>query len=96
MSLKKYVTGESRKKRCYTLVKWAHSITYYFISSIAAYLILKETTFLPTWMGGSGHYKETFRYLVNFDEANIYMKVFYIIQFGKHLGRFFHHSFIRS
>ncbi len=34
--------------------------------------------------------------MCNLDEGTVLMKIFYIIQFGKHLGRFFHHSFVRS
>jgi hypothetical protein len=50
---KKYV-GKARSKRSYTLVKWAYSLCYYFISSIAAYYLIKDTNFFPTWLGGSG------------------------------------------
>merc|ERR1711862_733648 len=36
------------------------------------------------------------RYINFFDEATFPMKVFYVLQFGKHLGRFFQHLFVRS
>lgn len=68
---------------------------YYAITSIAAYLILLETTYMPTWLGGDGYCADLTRYINSFDEANSYMNVFYLIQFGKHIGRFFHHVFIR-
>ena len=66
------------------------------MSSIAAYTILKDTSFMPTWLGGDGYCTDLTRYLHKLEEADIYMKVFYIIQFGKHIGRFIHHVFIRS
>lgn len=96
LSYERYKTEEQRKKRCYNLVKWAHSIVYYTLSAIAAYFILKQTSFLPTWLGGSGYCTDVSRYINSFDEANNYMKAFYIVQFGKHLGRFFQHMFIRA
>lgn len=59
-------------------------------------MILKETTFLPTWMGGEGYCTDVTRYVETFDESSQAMKIFYVLQFGKHLGRFFQHLFIRS
>ena len=50
----RYTEPEARKKRCYTLVKWGYSSLYYLFSSVWAFLILKETTFMPTWLGGKG------------------------------------------
>ncbi len=50
----RYLSPESRKKRSYTLVKWGYSILYYLVSSVWAYKIIRETTFMPTWLGGSG------------------------------------------
>lgn len=46
--------GKSREKRAFTLVKWAYSIFYYFFSAIIAFLLIKDTSFFPTWLGGSG------------------------------------------
>jgi hypothetical protein len=91
----KYSTEESRQKKAYTIVKWAFSMLYYGISSIVAYLIILPTTFMPTWLGGNGYCTDLTRYINQFDEASTTMQVFYIIQFGKHLGRFFQHVFIR-
>lgn len=56
----KYTTPEDKKKRCYTLVKWAYSLVYYLISSVWCYTILKQTTYLPTWLGGKGDPYEFF------------------------------------
>ena len=95
LGYERYQLPEVRKKRAYTLVKWGYTISYYAVSSVAAYAILKDTSFMPTWLGGKGYCTDLTRYLYNLDEANIQMKVFYIIQFGKHIGRFFHHVFIR-
>jgi len=78
------------------LVKWAFSIFYYLASSIAAFLIIRETTFMPTWLGGEGYCTDLTRYVNSFDEANFSMQAYYVLQFGKHLGRFFQHVFIRS
>lgn len=92
----KYGSEEDRKKRSYTLVKWGYSIVYYLLSSIWCFRILTETTYLPVWLGGKG---DPFTYLLNkllVSEITFEMKVFYILQFGKHFSRFFGHVFIRS
>ncbi len=51
---------------------------------------------MPTWLGGHGYCTDVTRYISQLNEANMAMKIFYILQFGKHVGRFFHHVFIRS
>ena len=50
----KYPDIEARRKRSYTLVKWAYSIFYYLVTSMWAYKIMIGTTFMPTWLGGLG------------------------------------------
>jgi hypothetical protein len=92
----KYPTEEARKKKAYTVVRWGFSLLYYGASSTAAFLIIQPTSFMPNWLGGDGYCTDVTRYFETFDEANNTMKVFYIVQFGKHLGRFFQHVFIRS
>lgn len=92
----KYVTEEDRKKRSYTLVKWGYSIAYYLASSVWCFRILMDTTFFPEWLGGKG---DPFTYFLSkllVSEITTEMKVFYILQFGKHFSRFFGHVFIRS
>jgi len=51
---KVYTDPEARKKRCYTLVKWGYSTIYYVLMSVASFLVLKNTSYFPTWLGGSG------------------------------------------
>ena len=52
------------------------------------------TNYFPTWLGGQG---TEIHPLVAFNiiEGTFEMKVFYIVQAGKHLSRFFSHVFIR-
>ena len=91
--------GPARPKRVHTLVKWSYSMVYYIFSSVTAIMLIKDTSFFPTWLGGSGsslenyyiHWKEE-----GFVEATFAMKVFYTIQFGKHCARCFIHMFIIS
>lgn len=92
----KYPDMEKRKKRCYTFTKWAFSELYYLPCSIWAYFLLKESSFMPGWLGGNGSLMNLGNYFTNFDEASFELKCFYILQFGKHLSRFFSHVFIRS
>lgn len=92
----RYTDPESKKKRCYTLVKWGYSIIYYLFSSIWAYLIMRNTHFMPTWLGGLGSPLSMLESAPRIPEVTFEMKVFYILQFGKHASRFFSHVFIRA
>lgn len=88
-----------RKNRCFTLVKWAYSLFYYGLSSIASYILLLHTDILPIWLAGNGSCMNIMK-----DHPSLpvdpywlyWMKVFYIIQFGKHFSRTFTHIFIRA
>lgn len=51
---------------------------------------------MPIWLGGKGYCTDVTRYISGFEEATFEMKVFYVIQFGKHLGRFILHVFFRA
>lgn len=92
----RYTDLESKKKRCYTLVKWGYSIIYYLISSVWAYTIIRQTSFMPVWLGGNGNPLSICDYAPRIPEATLEMKIFYILQFGKHFSRFFSHVFIRE
>ncbi len=50
---------------------------------------------MPSWLGGNGDCTDCLRYVKSFDEATWAMEIYYGVQFGKHLGRFFQHVFIR-
>ena len=76
-------------------MKWAYSIIYYLFSSIWAYSILTKTVYLPSWMGGLGDETTSFISRITLTHAVLQMKVFYLVQFGKHFSRFFGHVFIR-
>jgi hypothetical protein len=88
--------GKARAKRAYTLVKWGYSLVYYLISSIAAIYILKDTSYFPTWLGGNGSCSNQYVNAPLLSEANYTMKIFYLLQFGKHASRLFSHMFIRQ
>lgn len=88
--------GKARAKRSYTLVKWAYSVVYYLIFSIAAVYLLKDTNYFPTWLGGSGSCSNQYFGAPHLPEATYQMKIFYLLQFGKHASRLFSHMFIRQ
>jgi hypothetical protein len=50
---------------------------------------------MPTWLGGTGSPFIMLDAAPKVGEATTEMKVFYIIQFGKHFSRFFNHIFVR-
>lgn len=77
-------------------MKWGYSLGYYALSSIWAYKIMIGTSFMPEWMGGNGHPLKQFQSAPAISEATLEMKVFYLLQFGKHFSRFFSHLFIRA
>lgn len=73
-----------------------YSLIYYLASSIAGYLIIKDTSYFPVWLGGNGSCMNLIYTSPYFNEATTSMKVFYILQFGKHLSRMLSHMFIRQ
>lgn len=73
-----------------------YSLVYYLISSVAGYLLIKDTSYFPTWLGGSGHCLNFYTNAPELAEATLAMKVFYIIQFGKHLSRMLSHMFLHQ
>ena len=91
----RYIEPEAKKKRSYTLVKWGYTCIYYLFSSLWAYKILRETDFMPVWLGGKGSPYTLLEVAPKVVDCSFEMKVFYIIQFGKHVSRFFSHIFIR-
>ena len=91
----KYIDPEACKKRCYTLVKWAYSIIYYLLSSAWAYKIMLGCEMFPTWLGGNGSVHNMFKGYPDVTDYTLEMKVFYLLQAGKHMSRFFSHVFIR-
>jgi len=51
---------------------------------------------MPTWLGGKGSPYILVEQGMRVLDVTFEMKVFYILQFGKHFARFFGHVFIRS
>lgn len=83
-----------RTKKSYTVVKLIYGIIFYTFSSTFSYLLLKNSYYLPPLLGGNGSFYTLalYRYL---EHTNNSMRIFYLIQMGKHLARFFMHVFIR-
>lgn len=65
------------------------------MSSIAAFYLIKDTSFFPTWLGGNGSCLNLLKGAPGLPEATEAMKIFYLFQFGKHFSRLFAHMFIR-
>jgi len=63
----KYPDIDKRRKRCYTFSKWAFSQFYYLPISFWAYSILKDTSFMPHWLGGNGSCINLEAYMYTFD-----------------------------
>lgn len=77
-------------------MKWAFSIVYYLGVSIWCYSILQKTSFLPWYLGGNGDPFKVMNDVKSYDsEITFEMKLYYLIQLGKHSARFFIHVFIR-
>lgn len=77
------------------MVKWGFSILYYGFSSLAAFLLLRKTSYFPTWLGGHGSPLNIYNDFPENSEFSSQIEVFYILQFGKHFSRTFGHFFIR-
>lgn len=50
---------------------------------------------MPTWLGGKGDPYSMVEVAPKVIGATVEMQAFYIIQFGKHLSRFYAHCYIR-
>lgn len=91
----KYPDMETRMRKSFSIVKWHYSNLYYIGTSVSAYLLIKDTKFLPWFFGGNGsvYSLSDNRYL---EDATPAMEIYYFVQMGKHMGRLFSHVFIRS
>jgi len=49
-----YSDIDTRKKRGITIVKYALGISYYIFMSVMGYRILKDSSLMPSWLGGNG------------------------------------------
>jgi hypothetical protein len=92
----KYKDPNDRKRRCHTLAKMIYSLAYYMMSSTVAYLLIRNTSMMPSWLGGSGKCINAYINTPRLDEDNLGMKFFYMLTFGKNLNRLVTHTFIRS
>lgn len=75
-------------------MRWGEHTVYYICTTITGYMLIRDTSFLPSFLGGHGsiYTLGDHRYL---EEATLGMEIFYFIQMGKHAGRFFIHAFIK-
>lgn len=92
----RYLEPEARSRRVHTLSRWIYSIWYYFTSAVIAYFLIRDTSGMPTWLGGSGQCVNNFVNIPNMVEETFGMKMYYMISFGKHLNHFVTHTFIKS
>lgn len=63
---------------------------------MVAYVLIKDTTFFPTWLGGKGACLNIVNHAPALPEATENIKIFYLLQFGKHFSRLFSHLFIKQ
>lgn len=92
----KYKEPEQRVRRCYFLTKMVYSLAYYTVSSTAAYLLIRNTSMMPTWLGGSGQCINAYIHIPYLTEDTLGMKIFLMVTFGKDLNRLVTHAFIRQ
>ena len=72
-----------------------YSTTYYALTSITGYMLVKDTSMMPTWLGGRGSCMNGYIYLPTFTEDTFWMKVYLLVTFGKNLNKLVVHTFIR-
>jgi hypothetical protein len=76
-------------------VKWGFSIFYYGFASLACYLLIRNTSYFPTWLGGTGSPMNIYNDFPENLEFTASIEIYYLAQFGKHFSRLFVHFFIR-
>jgi hypothetical protein len=78
------------------LTTWVFTFFYYLLSSAACYTLLRGTSALPTWLGGSGTCNNLYLNTPYLTENTFAMQVFYIVSFGKHLNHFISHTYLKK
>ena len=91
----RYTEESSRRKRAGVLSKMVYTIVVYTITSIAGYLIIKDTSMMPTWLGGSGQCANAYLHAPSITEDTFAMRLYILVTFGKYLNSLVTHSFIR-
>jgi len=80
------------------LVKMIYSIVYYLVSSIVGYVLIKDTSMMPTWLGGKGQcinaYINAYINVPVLTEGTFGMKLYLLVTFGKNLNRLITHGLI--
>lgn len=76
----KALSPEDKVKRATQLCKWCFDIVYYSVTSILAYLIIKDTNFLPSFLGGlnDGSCSNLYQEHPNVPHVK-YLRIFYLV-----------------
>ena len=90
-----YTDEDSKKKRVTALTKMAYTIVIYTITSIAGYLIIKDTSMMPTWLGGSGQCVNAYLHAPSITEDTFAMRLYILVTFGKYLNRSITHALLK-
>ena len=91
----RYTEESSRRKRAGVLSKMVYTIVVYTITSIAGYLIIKDTSMMPTWLGGSGQCINAYIHALSFTEDTFAMRLYILVTFGKYFNRSITHALLR-
>jgi len=93
--LDRYTDDKSRKLRVPALSKMVYSMLYYLVSSVTGYLLIKNTSMMPTWLGGSGQCANAYLHGPSLTEDTFGMKLYLLVTFGKDLNRLVTHALIK-
>jgi ceramide synthetase len=81
--------GIERRDRAEKMIKSLFKGTYFTFASVFAYLISKDSFFMPASLGGSGDVEKTFEGYPYFDKSGLrYMKEYFMVQLGYHFSSF--------
>lgn len=96
LSEKRVRTVEEGLRRADQICKWSFDVFYYTLSTLSAFYILKDQVFFPSYMGGpeNGNCMNLFMDYPRVPDVP-YLKTFYLIQCGAHLGTFIHQVFFK-
>jgi hypothetical protein len=93
---KMYPITQKRQFRSFMIVKWGWNVLYYIVSVIWGYMVLKDTSIMPSILGGNGQCTDISHNINSFTESTPAMQILYIIHFGRHFGKLIQHCFIKS
>jgi hypothetical protein len=79
--------GGERVDRAEKMAKNVFKATYFAVAAVAAYLLSKDSFYLPSSLGGKGDVEKTFEGLPYYDQSSfVHLREYFMVQLGYHFS----------